>query len=113
MFIPCHLYVRPPCKCPTCSHKLLGNILLLRGDIELAPGRESVTYAHMAQVLAEYLLMRAPGVDVGVVLEYMPLTTRASCSLLSALISYLTGLFRRRYGFESCLHFHHILPPCG
>jgi hypothetical protein len=61
---------------------LLGNVLLLRGDIELASQRESVTYEYMAQLVGDYLLTHCPGVDVGAALSIMPLTTRAPHSFL-------------------------------
>jgi hypothetical protein len=66
-----------------------GNVLLIRGDIELAAQRESVTYEYMAQRVGDYLLDHCPGVDVGAALSIMPLTTRKSSLMLiySSLLS--------------------------
>lgn len=60
------------------SHNI-GNALLLRGDIELAAQRESVTYEYMAQRVGDYLLDNCPDVDVTAALSIMPLTTRECC----------------------------------
>lgn len=56
-----------------------GNILILRGDIEiLPPDRQSVSYEHLAQLLAEYLLRTCPDVDISSALTTMPVTRSMS-----------------------------------
>ncbi|KAF7294049.1 MINDY-DUB domain-containing protein [Mycena kentingensis (nom. inval.)] len=52
-----------------------GNILIMRGDIKiLPPDRPSVSYDFLSQLLAEYLLLRVPDVDISAALSMMPLT---------------------------------------
>ena len=56
-----------------------GNILILRGDIEiLPPDRQSVSYEHLAQLLAEYLLRTCPELDISSALTTMPVTRSMS-----------------------------------
>lgn len=56
-----------------------GNILILRGDIEVQPSdRRSISYEHLAQLLAEYLLRSCPDVDISSALTTMPVTRSAS-----------------------------------
>jgi hypothetical protein len=53
----------------------VGNILILRGDITiLPPDRETVSYEFLSQLVAEYLLVNAPGVDVSAALSILPYT---------------------------------------
>lgn len=52
-----------------------GNILILRGDIEILPAdRPSVSYEQLSQLLAEYLLRTCPDVDISSALTTMPVT---------------------------------------
>lgn len=54
---------------------LSGNILILRGDLEiLPPDRTSVSYDHLSQLVAEYLLGASPDVDISAALSIMPYT---------------------------------------
>lgn len=49
--------------------------MILRGDIELLPPeRKTVSYEHLAQLVAGYLLKRSPDVDISAALEIMPFT---------------------------------------
>lgn len=58
----------------TANH-LPGNILILRGDLEiLPPGRTTVSYDHLSQLVAEYLLRTVPDVDISAALSIMPYT---------------------------------------
>lgn len=58
---------------------MLGNILILRGDIEiLPPSRVTVSYEFLSQLVAEYLLQRSPDVDISAALSIMPRTQRES-----------------------------------
>ncbi|KIK71531.1 hypothetical protein GYMLUDRAFT_33736 [Collybiopsis luxurians FD-317 M1] len=58
-----------------CSFIAIGNILILRGAIEiLPPGRVTVSYEFLSQLLAEHLLMTCPDVDISAALEIMPCT---------------------------------------
>lgn len=53
----------------------LGNILILRGDLEiLPPGRTTVSYEFLSQLVAEYLLTASPDVDISAALSIMPYT---------------------------------------
>jgi ubiquitin carboxyl-terminal hydrolase MINDY-1/2 len=55
---------------------IIGNILILRKDIEILPrDRQTVSYEFLAQLVGEYLLMRCPDVDLSAALSMMPLTT--------------------------------------
>ena len=52
-----------------------GNILILRGDLEiLPPDRTTVSYDHLSQLVAEYLLGTSPDVDISAALSIMPYT---------------------------------------
>jgi ubiquitin carboxyl-terminal hydrolase MINDY-1/2 len=53
----------------------IGNILILRGDIEILPlDRENVSYDQLAQLLAEHLLKTQTDVDIDSALATMPVT---------------------------------------
>jgi ubiquitin carboxyl-terminal hydrolase MINDY-1/2 len=55
-----------------------GNILILRGQIEILPyDRGTVSYEFLAQLVGGYLLMSCPGIDVSAALSIMPSTTSA------------------------------------
>jgi hypothetical protein len=59
------------CPLTTCP----GNILILRGDLEiLPPGRRTVSYDYLSQLVAEYLLGTSPDVDISAALSIMPYT---------------------------------------
>lgn len=52
-----------------------GNILILRGNIEVLPDtRRTVSYEFLSQLVADYLLKTCPDVDVSAALSVMPLT---------------------------------------
>ncbi|KAI0050533.1 DUF544-domain-containing protein [Auriscalpium vulgare] len=60
-----------------CSFIAICNILILRDDIHILPeNRRSVSYEFLAQLLAEYLLLNSPDVDISAALSMMPLTTK-------------------------------------
>ncbi|KAF8344757.1 hypothetical protein F5887DRAFT_969764 [Amanita rubescens] len=60
-----------------CSLIAICNILILRGDIIiLPPDRETASYEFLSQLVAEYLLVNAPGVDVSAALSVLPYTQR-------------------------------------
>ncbi|KAJ6543637.1 hypothetical protein DFH09DRAFT_1173521 [Mycena vulgaris] len=60
-----------------CSFIAICNILILRGDIQiLPPDRVTVSYEFLSQLLGEYLLTRAPDVDISAALSIMPLTQK-------------------------------------
>jgi len=53
----------------------VGNILVLRGNIEiLPPERTTVSYELLSQLVGEYLLNCSPNVDISAALSIMPLT---------------------------------------
>ncbi|KAH9474470.1 Ubiquitin carboxyl-terminal hydrolase MINDY-1 [Psilocybe cubensis] len=55
----------------------MGNILILRGDIEVLPRtRQNVSYEFLSQLVAEYLLTSSPDVDISAALSIMPYTQR-------------------------------------
>jgi hypothetical protein len=57
-----------------------GNILILRGDLEiLPPGRRTVSYNYLSQIVAEYLLGASPDVDISAALSIMPYTLSEYC----------------------------------
>ena len=61
------------------SNLSLGNILVLRGDITIAPPeRTSVSYEFLSQLVADYLLHASPDVDISAALSMMPLTQSMS-----------------------------------
>jgi hypothetical protein len=62
-----------------------GNILILRGNIEIQPPtRRTVSYEFLSQLVAEYLLTSSPGVDISAALSIMPYTqSESSFSLVS------------------------------
>ncbi|KAK0186690.1 hypothetical protein F5146DRAFT_1113646 [Armillaria mellea] len=48
-----------------CSFIAICNILILRGNITIEPpGRQTVSYEHLCQLVAEYLLLNCPDVDI-------------------------------------------------
>ena len=52
-----------------------GNILILRGDIEiLPPDRTNVSYDQLAQLVGEFLLMSQLDEDISPALSTMPVT---------------------------------------
>ena len=58
----------------------IGNILILRGNIEiLPPDRTSVSYEQLAHLVGEYLLTSCPDVDISAALSIMPVTRSTSC----------------------------------
>ncbi|TFK50184.1 DUF544-domain-containing protein [Heliocybe sulcata] len=60
-----------------CSFIAICNILLLRDKIEiLPPDRTTVSYEMLSQLVAEYLLMNCPDVDISAALSIMPKTTK-------------------------------------
>ncbi|KAL5503846.1 hypothetical protein ACEPAH_7917 [Sanghuangporus vaninii] len=60
-----------------CSFIAICNILILRGDIQIAPPeRTSISYDILAQLVGEYLLHASPDVDVSAALTMMPLTQK-------------------------------------
>jgi len=63
------------CYCMRRLTTLPGNILILRGDLEvLPPGRTKVSYEFLSQLVAEYLLRTSPDVDISAALSIMPYT---------------------------------------
>jgi ubiquitin carboxyl-terminal hydrolase MINDY-1/2 len=53
----------------------IGNILILRGNIQVLPlERTTVSYEFLSQLVGEYLLTRSPDVDISAALSVMPLT---------------------------------------
>jgi len=62
-----------------CSFIAICNILILREQIEiLPPGRKTVSYDFLSQLVGEHILLTAPDVDVSAALSMMPLTTSES-----------------------------------
>ncbi|KAJ7471021.1 hypothetical protein FB451DRAFT_1252785 [Mycena latifolia] len=60
-----------------CSFIAICNILILRGDIQILPReRVTVSYEFLSQLLGEFLLTRAPDVDISAALSIMPLTQK-------------------------------------
>ena len=52
-----------------------GNILILRGNIEVLPqSRRTVSYEFLSNLVADYLLESSPDVDVSSALSIMPVT---------------------------------------
>lgn len=77
-----------------------GNILILRGDIEILPeDRTSVSYEQLAQLLAEYLLTHKTDVDIDSALATMPVTRSALSYLLRSTtdLSLDFALFQRAW----------------
>ncbi|KAI9454809.1 hypothetical protein F5148DRAFT_1277295 [Russula earlei] len=59
-----------------CSFIAICNILILREQIEISPpGRKSVSFEFLAQLVGEHILLTTPDVDVSAALSMMPLTT--------------------------------------
>lgn len=53
-----------------------GNILVLRGHIEILPhDRTTVSYEFLSQLVGEYLLTNCPDIDISAALSIMPSTT--------------------------------------
>lgn len=66
-----------------------GNILILRGNIEiLPPDRSNVSYEQLAQLVGEYLLMSRPDVDISAALSTMPVTRSASTLIVLCLMTH-------------------------
>ncbi|KAJ7589815.1 hypothetical protein C8J56DRAFT_936270 [Mycena floridula] len=60
-----------------CSFIAICNILILRGDIEIAPPeRRTVSYEFLCQLVGEYLLLSHPDVDTSAALSIMPHTQK-------------------------------------
>ncbi|KAJ8071976.1 hypothetical protein AAF712_009669 [Marasmius tenuissimus] len=60
-----------------CSFIAICNILILRGSITIEPPtRENVSYEFLSQLVAEYLLLNCPEVDISAALSIMPVTQR-------------------------------------
>ena len=77
MFIYCYLYIVLVLHLHAFTTNLLciGNILILRGDIEILPAdRGNVSYEQLAQLLAEHLLKTQTDVDIDSALATMPVT---------------------------------------
>lgn len=66
-----------------------GNILILRNDLHIAPGRTSVTYSHLSNLLADYFLRRTSA-------STNPSTSSTELSLTVA----LSILPQTRYGLN-------------
>ena len=67
----------------------VGNILILRGNINIQPpSRVTVSYEFLSQLVAEYLLTTSSDVDISAALSIMPHTQSTSlyCSLFLQLI---------------------------
>ena len=63
----------------------VGNILILRGNINIQPpSRVTVSYEFLSQLVAEYLLTTSSDVDISAALSIMPHTQSTSlyCSFL-------------------------------
>ncbi|KAF9818789.1 hypothetical protein IEO21_02569 [Rhodonia placenta] len=90
---------------------LIGNILILRGDIEiLPPERTTVSYDFLSRLVGEYLLTSSPHVDTSAALSIMPVTRSTSiCIPLPGVRDH--GLDRRGHGLESALHRGLVVPP--
>ncbi|TFK21464.1 hypothetical protein FA15DRAFT_79169 [Coprinopsis marcescibilis] len=60
-----------------CSFIAICNILILRGNIAIEPPeRRTVSYEFLSHLVAEYLLLCSPDVDVSAALSIMPLTQK-------------------------------------
>ncbi|KAL0576089.1 hypothetical protein V5O48_005888 [Marasmius crinis-equi] len=60
-----------------CSFIAICNILILRGAIIIEPPtRENVSYEFLSQMVAEYLLLNCPEIDISAALSIMPITQR-------------------------------------
>ncbi|TFK82191.1 hypothetical protein K466DRAFT_666660 [Polyporus arcularius HHB13444] len=60
-----------------CSFIAICNILILRDKIQILPyERTSVSYDYLSQLVAEYLLMTCPDVDISAALSVMPVTRK-------------------------------------
>ncbi|KAK0473431.1 hypothetical protein IW261DRAFT_1504322 [Armillaria novae-zelandiae] len=77
-----------------CSFIAICNILILRGNITIEPpGRQTVSYEHLCQLVAEYLLLNCPDVDISAALSIMPYTQKGMDlnPLFTAATSFRTG----------------------
>jgi MINDY deubiquitinase len=55
-----------------------GNILILRGNIEILPvDRTTVSYEFLSQLVGEYILVNCHDIDIAAALSMMPSTTSA------------------------------------
>ncbi|KAH9918906.1 uncharacterized protein BXZ73DRAFT_52668 [Epithele typhae] len=60
-----------------CSFIAICNILILRDKIHIEPPhREAITYDYLSQLLAEYLLLSCPDVDISAALSILPATRK-------------------------------------
>ncbi|KAF9027116.1 hypothetical protein BDZ89DRAFT_1113545 [Hymenopellis radicata] len=60
-----------------CSFIAICNILILRGAITIEPpGRKTVSYEFLSQLVGEYLLLTCPGIDISAALSIMPYTQK-------------------------------------
>ncbi|BGP30407.1 hypothetical protein JCM10296v2_002161 [Rhodotorula toruloides] len=73
-----------------CSLIALCNILILRNDLHIAPGRTSVTYSHLSNLLADYFLR----------ITSSPSTNPSSPSSELSLTAALSTLPQTRYGLN-------------
>lgn len=86
--------------------RVVGNILILRGDIEiLPPERTSVSYEFLSQLVGEYLLHASPDVDISPALTMMPLT---QCMFVSEPFFLLLTQQIRWNGLKPSLHVSHV-----
>ncbi|KAG7441443.1 DUF544-domain-containing protein [Guyanagaster necrorhizus] len=77
-----------------CSFIAICNILILRGNITIEPpDRQAVSYEHLCQLVAEYLLLNCPDVDISSALSIMPYTQKGMDlnPLFTAATSFRTG----------------------
>ena len=71
----CELRLFSRATCPL-FHWAQGNILILRGHIEILPhDRTTVSYEFLSQLVGEYLLTNCPDIDISAALSIMPSTT--------------------------------------
>lgn len=96
------------------SHRCLiapafpGNILLLRGNIEVLPrSRRTVSYEFLSQLVADYLLKTSPDVDMSAALSVMPMTQSMCC--LSEMLINNCRYYLRGHGSKPTLHVIHCL----
>ncbi|EJF59158.1 hypothetical protein DICSQDRAFT_89628 [Dichomitus squalens LYAD-421 SS1] len=60
-----------------CSFIAICNILILRDKIQILPyDRPTVSYEHLSHLVAEYLLLSCPDVDISAALSIMPATRK-------------------------------------
>lgn len=109
MLFHCHLCVVSFSDDLRFTEKRTGNILILRDKIQILPyERTSVSYDYLSQLVAEYLLLTCPDVDISAALSVMP-ATRSSC--ISPKASYPADVASRGSGPEPALYWIHLVPP--